>query len=140
MIEMSILRVPIKIVTKKGKVGGIEYNKFRKFAILQNNKKMNKYLDDRPLKPGAYMKLKNYLEPVSFRALEKIVAGETLSKGTKLVHVEPIIRYLIIELGWREGQPSRQNEENITLSLSLFEASQSVPADPLNSLDVQGVM
>ena len=91
---------------------------------------MNKNQDTRPLKPQAYIKLKNCLEPASLRALEKIVQGESLGKGTKLAHVEPTIRFLILELNWREGQPSRQNEENITLSLSLFEASQSVPADP----------
>ena len=135
---MKNLRVPIKIATKKDKVGGIEFNKFKKFAILQNER-MNKNQDTRPLKPQAYIKLKNCLEPASLRALEKIVQGESLGKGTKLAYVEPIIRFLIIELNWREGQPSRQNEENITLSLSLFEASQSVPADPSNPSDVQGV-
>ena len=41
---MKNLRVPIKITTKKDKVGGIEYNKFRKFAILQKEK-MTKYQD-----------------------------------------------------------------------------------------------
>ena len=125
---MSNLRVPIKVVTKKARVGGIEYNKFRKFAILRTEK-MNKNLDNRPLKPQAYIKLKNYLEPASFRALEKIVQGGSLGKGTKLAHVEPIIRFLIIELKWREGQPSRLNEENVTLSMSYLEASQSAPAD-----------
>ena len=135
---MKNLRVPIKIATKKDKVGGIEFNKFKKFAILQNER-MNKNQDTRPLKPQAYIKLKNCLEPASLRALEKIVQGETLGKVTKLAHVEPIIRFLILELNWREGQPSGQNEENITLSLSLFEASQSVPADPSNPSDVQGV-
>ena len=123
---------------KRDKVGRIEFNKFRKFAILQNER-MNKNQDTRPLKPQAYIKLKNCLEPASFRTLEKIVQGESLGKGTKLAPVEAIIRFLIIELNWREGQPSLQNEENITLSLSLFEASQSVSADPPNPSDVQGV-
>ena len=103
---MKNLRVPIKIATKKDKVGRIEFNKFRKFAILQNER-MNKNQDTRPLKPQAYIKLKNCLEPASLRALEKIVQGESLGKGTKLAYVEPIIRFLILELNWREGQPSR---------------------------------
>ena len=123
---------------KKDKVGGIEFNKFRKFAILQNER-TNKNQDTRPLKPQAYIKLKNCFEPASLRALEKIVQGESLGKGTKLAHVEPIIRGLILELNWREGQPSGQNEENITLSFILFEASQSVSADPSNHSDIQGV-
>ena len=62
---MSNLRVPIKVVTKKAKVGGIEYNKFRKFAILLN-RKMNKYQDTRSLKPQAYIKqeaMENFVFP-----------------------------------------------------------------------------
>lgn len=127
---MKNLRVPIKIATKKDKVGGIEYSKFRKFAILQNAKMASQYHDNRPLKPQAYIKLKSFLEPPSFRALEKIVAGEALSKGTKLAQVEPIIRFLLIELRWREGQPSGLNVDDISLSMSRFESTQSEPATP----------
>ena len=63
---MKNLRVPIKIATKKDEVGGIEFKKFRKFAILQNER-MNKHQDTRPLKPQAYIKLEKLFGACKFQ-------------------------------------------------------------------------
>ena len=102
---MKNLKIPVKIHTKVSKIRNLaEYQKLKKMAISQNRSHL---FDTRPLKKEGYDKLKNYLAPLPWKALDAIISGEDLPKGIKLCHLEPIIRFLITELGWRQGQPSK---------------------------------
>ena len=103
--------------------------------MAQNKKHL---YDVRPLKPGAYNKLKNHLGPLSWKALGAIVDGETLSKGVKLTHLEPIIRFLLTELGWRQGQTSLRDEDkeaiDMSLSVSQIFSTQTNPTEDHSSV------
>ena len=98
---------------------------------------LTQQFDSRPLKKEPFNKLKNHLEPQSMKALENIVAGNKCQLGTKLAHLESIIRFLVKELGWRADQPSPLNEsdEAMELAQSMLECSQSEP----DHSDVQNV-
>ena len=133
---MRNLRIPIKIATKNTPVHRIKdlakYHKFKMMAISQNRSHL---FDTRPLKRSAHNKLRNHLGPLPWKALEAIVAGETVPKGTKLSHLEPIIRFLLTELGWREGQPSHEDDklEDMSISVSQLMSTQNAPTEDLSS-------
>ena len=57
--------------------------------------------DSRPLKAEAKEKLKSHLDHLPWKALdlEAIVDGDPSPKGIQKQHLEPIIRFLLIELG-----------------------------------------
>ena len=76
--------------------------KLKKKAMADNRSHL---FDTRALKREAHNILRNRLGPLPFKALVAIVGGEECPKGTRLTHLEPIIRFLLTELGWREGQP-----------------------------------
>ena len=109
---MRNLRIPIKITTKNTPVHRIKnlakHHQLKKMAISQNRSHL---FDTRPLKGSAHDKLRNHLGPLPWKALEAVVAGETVPKGIKMCHFEPIIRFFLTELGWREGQPSYNDEK-----------------------------
>ena len=106
VVLMRNLRRPIKIKigAPKNRIQDLANQQKLKMMAFSQNK--NQLFDTRPLKSTANNKLKNHLGPLPMKALVAIVAGETPPKGIKMCHLEPIIRFLLIELGWREGQPS----------------------------------
>ena len=71
------------------------------------------------------------------KALEDIIAGTKCQLGTKLAHLESIIRHLVTELGWRENQPSPLNEgdEPMEMANSMHQSSRS----ELDHSDAQNV-
>ena len=102
---MRNLRTSIKITTGGPKHRIKDLVKLKKKAMSANRSHL---FDTRPLKREGHNKLKNHLGPLPFKALMAIFGGEEPPKGTRLAHLEPIIRFLLTELGWREGQPSAQ--------------------------------
>ena len=127
------MKLPIRIsaAAPKHRIQDLaNLHKMKKMAIAQNRPQL---YDTRPLKPGAYNKLKNHLGPHAWKALVAIVEGETLQKGVKLTHLEPIIRFLLTESGWRQGQTSQRDEDkeaiDMTLSVSQLMNTQNNPTE-----------
>ena len=99
---------------------------------MESPKDRANLFDSRPLKSAAYNKLKDHLDPIPFKALVAIVAGESLPKGSKMVHLESVIRFFITELGWREDQPSPlENGDQEMLNMSSLTQCLSTQNDPL---------
>ena len=125
------MRLPLKISSAAPKNRIQDLAKHHKLKKMAQNKPS--LYDTRPLKPGAYNKLKNYLGPIPWKALMAIVEGETLERGVKLTHLEPIIRFLLTELGWRQGQTSVRDEDkeaiDMTLSVSQLFSTQTPTND-----------
>ena len=71
------------------------------------------------LKTCSFNQLKDQLEAQSRKAFDEILAGQPLSKGTKLVHLEKIIRFLIKNL----EQPSILEERDEEMELSVSQLS-----------------
>ena len=72
------MRLPVKIssAAPKQRIQDLaNLHKMKKMAISQNRAQL---YDTRPLKPGAYNKLKNHLGPHAWKALVAIVDGESL--------------------------------------------------------------
>ena len=76
--------------------------------------------------------MKNHLDHLPWKALEAIVDGEPSPKGIQKQHLEPIIRFLLIELGWREGQPGPLNESNTAMETSMGVLSQDAALSTQN--------
>ena len=95
------MKIAIKIasIPKKNRIRDL--SKMHKVAVsLGVNDNMRSHqLEIRPLKETAYNKLKNQLDPLPLKALVAIAAGESLPRGSKLVHLESVIKHLISELG-----------------------------------------
>ena len=116
------MRLPVKIssAAPKQRIQDLaNLHKMKKMAISQNRAQL---YDTRPLKPGAYNKLKNHLGPHAWKALVAIVEGETLQKGVKLTHLEPIIRFLSTELGWGQGQTSLRDEDKEAIDMTRIDS------------------
>ena len=133
---MRKLRASIKISSVAPKHRIKDLVKLKKIAMSNNRSHL---FDTRPLKREGLNKLRNHLGPLPFKALVAIVGGEECPKGTRLTHLEPIIRFLLTELGWREGQPSVQplvhveesmETSQLTPSQSNFISTQNNPIDP----------
>ena len=57
------------------------------------------------------------------KIVQKLTLGQ-YPKGTKLAHLESAIRFLITELGWRQDQPSKSNEQvRVEADMSFYNAS-----------------
>ena len=96
--EWKISESQSKFIQKSEKIRNLaQYQKLKKMAISQNRSHL---FDTRPLKKEGHDKLRNYLAPLPWKALDAIISGEDLPKGIKLCHLEPVIRFLITELGW----------------------------------------
>ena len=119
---MRNLRTSIKIATVAPKHRIKDLVKLKKKAMSENRSHL---FDTRPLKREAHNILRNRLGPLPFKALVAIVGGEECPKGTRLVHLEPIIRFLLSELGWRGGQPSIQPLVHIEEKMEISQLSPS---------------
>ena len=130
------MKLPLKISAAAPKHRIQDLAKHHKMKMMAQNK--TAFYDTRPLKLGAYNKLKNHLGSQSWKALLAIVKAEPLQKGVKLTHLEPIVRFLLTELGWREGQTSLCDEDKeaieMSLSVSQLLSSQNEPVDDLSSV------
>ena len=63
---------------------------------------MKALFDTRPLKEEAWMKCKDSLDSIQMSGLEAIVDGKSLPNGYRRVNLEQVIRFMIIELKWRQ--------------------------------------